>query len=132
MSKSNYDDSSIRSLKGAERVRQRPGVIFGSDDLKGAFHSVKELIGNSTDEARDGYGNVIEITLHKDNSISLRDHGRGVPMGWNDAEKRYNWDLIFNELYAGGKYDDDDDNYKYSVGLNGLGAASTQYVSELM
>ena len=126
----NYDDNSIRSLKGAERVRKRPGVMFGSDDIKGAFHTVKEIVGNSTDEGRAGFGNLIEINRYKDNSISVRDYGRGVPMGWNEAEGRYNWDLIFNELYAGGKYDEDDENYKFSVGLNGLGAASTQYTSE--
>lgn len=126
----NYDDNSIRSLKGAERVRKRPGVMFGSDDIKGAFHTLKEIVGNSTDEGRAGFGNLIEITYHKDGSISVRDYGRGVPMGWNEREERYNWDLIFNELYAGGKYDEDSETYKFSVGLNGLGAASTQYTSE--
>ena len=126
----NYDDNSIKSLKGAERVRMRPGVMFGSDDIKGAFHTFKEIIGNSTDEGRSGYGDLIEVVYYTDGSISVRDYGRGVPMGWNESEGRYNWDLIFNELYAGGKYETDGENYKYSVGLNGLGAASTQYTSE--
>lgn len=127
---SNYDDSSIKSLKGADRVRMRPGVMFGSDNIHGAFHTFKEIIGNSTDEGRAGFGDLIEVVYYADGSISVRDYGRGVPMGWNEAEGRFNWDLIFNELYAGGKYDTDGDNYKFSVGLNGLGAASTQYTSE--
>ena len=125
----NYNDDSIKSLKGADRVRLRPGVMFGSDNIKGAFHTFKEILGNSLDEARGGYGKEIEVVYYKDGSISVRDYGRGVPMGWNQSEKRYNWDLVFNELYAGGKYEDDE-VYKFSVGLNGLGAAAVQYVSE--
>lgn len=124
-----YNDDSIKSLKGADRVRLRPGVMFGSDNIKGAFHTFKEILGNSLDEARGGYGKEIEVVYYKDGAISVRDYGRGVPMGWNKAEKRYNWDLVFNELYAGGKYEDDE-VYKFSVGLNGLGAAAVQYVSE--
>lgn len=126
----NYDDSSIRSLKGAERVRERVNVMFGSNNLTGAFHTIKEIVGNALDECRAGFGDVIDVIWHKDDSISVRDYGRGVPLGWNEAEKRYNWDLVFNELYAGGKYDSDSDVYKYSIGLNGLGAASVQYTSE--
>ena len=124
-----YDDS-IKALKGAERVRRRPGVMFGSDDLNGAFHTVKEIVGNSLDEASDGYGNKIDVTLCKDNSIVVRDYGRGVPMGWNKKENRYNWDLIYNELYAGGKYVDAD--YEFHIGLNGLGCAAVQYTSKWM
>ena len=124
-----YDDASIKSLKGADRVRLRPGVMFGSDNIKGAFHTFKEILGNSLDEARGGYGKEIEVVYYKDGAISVRDYGRGVPMGWNKDEKRWNWDLVFNELWAGGKYEDDE-VYKYSVGLNGLGAAAVQYVSE--
>lgn len=130
MVKKDYDNNSIKQLKGAERVRQKPGVMFGSDNIKGAFHTFKEILGNSLDEARGGFGNTIEITYHKDGAISVRDFGRGVPMGWNEAEEQWNWHLVFNELYAGGKYDGKDDAYKYSVGLNGLGAAAVQYVSE--
>lgn len=126
----NYDDNSIRSLKGADRVRLRPEVMFGSADLKGAFHSFKEILGNALDEARAGFGKTVEVKFYSDGAISVRDYGRGVPMGWNKAEGRYNWELIFNELYAGGKYDDEDGNYKFSVGLNGLGAACVQYTSE--
>ena len=122
-------DNSIKQLKGADRVRLRPGVMFGSDNIKGAFHTVKEILGNSLDEARGGFGKEIELVYYMDGAISVRDYGRGVPMGWNKEEKRWNWDLVFNELYAGGKYDEDE-VYKYSVGLNGLGAAAVQYVSE--
>lgn len=124
-----YNDSSIKALKGADRVRKRPAVIFGSDDIRGAFHTVTEILGNSLDEARAGYGDKIYVTYHSDKSITIRDYGRGVPMGWNEAEQQYNWYLVFNEMYAGGKYDASD-AYKYSVGLNGLGAASVQYASE--
>lgn len=125
-----YDDNSIRSLKGAERVRERVNVMFGSNNLTGAFHTVKEIVGNALDECRAGFGDRVDVTWHSDGSISVRDYGRGVPLGWNEAENRYNWDLVFNELYAGGKYDTDSDLYKYSIGLNGLGAASVQYTSE--
>ena len=124
-----YNDNSIKSLKGAERVRERVNVMFGSDDIRGAFHTVVEIIGNSLDECRAGYGDKVIVTYHSDRTVSVRDYGRGVPMGWNEKEGRYNWDLIFNELYAGGKYGDNE-AYKYSVGLNGLGAASVQYTSE--
>ena len=123
-----YDNNSISMLKGADRVRKRPGVIFGSDDIEGCTHGFFEILSNATDEAKAGYGNRIEITLYKDNSIRIKDYGRGVPMDWNEKEKEYNYNLIFAELYAGGKYSDD--NYDYSLGLNGLGAAATQYSSE--
>lgn len=127
MAKKNYDNTSITSLKGADRVRKRPGVIFGSDDIEGCTHGFFEVLSNSTDEAKTGHGNKIEVIRYKDHSIEVRDHGRGVPMDWNEKEKRYNWELVFCELYAGGKYSDA--SYEYSLGLNGLGAAATQYSS---
>lgn len=127
--KDDYGNESISSLKGAERVRLRPGVIFGSDDLEGCAHGFFEILSNSTDEAKAGYGTKIETTRFKDGSIQVRDFGRGVPLDYNEAEKRYNWDLIYCELYAGGKYDKDSP-YKFSLGLNGLGACATQYTSE--
>lgn len=130
MVKIDYGNNSIKQLKGAERVRQKPGVMFGSDNIKGAFHTFKEILGNSLDEARGGFGDIIEVVYYRDGAISVRDYGRGVPMGWNEVEQNWNWHLVFNELYAGGKYDGKDDAYKYSVGLNGLGAAAVQYVSE--
>ncbi len=132
--KNNYDNSSISSLKGADRVRKRPSVIFGSDGIDGCYHSFFEILSNSIDEAREGYGNKIEVVYHLDNSITVRDYGRGIPMDYNKKEGRYNWELVFCELYAGGKYSNNDDitNYEYSLGLNGLGACATQYSSEYM
>ncbi len=128
-----YDDSSISSLKGADRVRLRPGVIFGSDGLDGCEHSFFEILSNSIDEAREGYGTEIEITRFADKSIEVKDNGRGIPMGYNENEKRYNWELIFCELYAGGKYKNNTgENYEYSLGLNGLGTCATQYASSYM
>lgn len=128
MAKKAYDNSSISALKGADRVRKRPGVIFGSDDLEGCIHGVFEIISNSVDEAKSGHGKKIEVSRFKDGSIQVRDYGRGIPMDWNEKEGRYNHELVFEELYAGGKYSDS--NYDYSLGLNGLGSAATQYASE--
>ncbi len=129
-----YDDRSIRALKGADRVRKRPAVIFGSDGLEGCEHSYFEILSNSVDEAREGHGNEILTVLYRDKSIKVDDHGRGVPLGYNKKEERWNWDLIYCELYAGGKYDNNNGSsaYEYSLGLNGLGACATQYSSEFM
>ena len=129
-----YNDQSITSLKGADRVRKRPAVIFGSDGLEGCEHSFFEILANSVDEAREGYGKKILVTVYADRSIEVEDAGRGVPLGWNEAEGRWNWDLIYCELYAGGKYDNNSDGsaYEYSLGLNGLGACATQYSSAYM
>ena len=126
-----YGNESIQSLKGADRVRKRPAVIFGSDGIEGCEHAVFEIISNSIDEARAGYGDKITVTRYKDGSIEVEDFGRGCPVDWNSNEQRYNWELLFCELYAGGKYDADGD-YEYSLGLNGLGLCSTQYSSEWM
>lgn len=126
-----YGNESISSLKGADRVRKRPGVIFGSDGLEGCEHAVFEILSNAIDEAREGYGNQITVTRYADKSIEVEDFGRGCPVDWNEAEQRYNWELVFCELYAGGKYNNDGgDNYEYSLGLNGLGSCATQYASE--
>lgn len=132
--KADYDNQSIKSLKGADRVRKRPAVIFGSDDLIGCQHSFIEILANSVDEAREGYGDKIIVKKYLDLSIEVEDFGRGVPLGYNEKEKRYNWELVFCELYAGGKYDNNDGNsaYEFSLGLNGLGATATQYSSEFM
>ncbi len=129
-----YGDQSIKSLKGADRVRKRPAVIFGSDDLIGCQHSVIEILANSVDEAREGYGDKIIVKKYLDLSIEVEDFGRGVPLGYNEKEKRWNWELVFCELYAGGKYDNNDGDaaYEFSLGLNGLGATATQYSSEYM
>ncbi|MCL2753644.1 MAG: toprim domain-containing protein [Defluviitaleaceae bacterium] len=133
MAKKQYGNESITQLKGADRVRLRPSVIFGSDGLEGCQHSIFEIISNSIDEAREGFGDRIEITLHKDGSITNADHGRGIPVDYNSTEDKYNWELVFCELYAGGKYNNNEsDNYQFSLGLNGLGLCSTQYASRFM
>lgn len=131
--KQEYGNESISSLKGAERVRKRPAVIFGSDGLEGCCHSFFEILSNSIDEAREGYGNVIEVTRFLDQSIEVRDHGRGIPLDYNEKEGKFNWELVYCELYAGGKYNNNEGGmYEYSLGLNGLGACATQYSSEYM
>lgn len=128
-----YDNNSIEQLEGADRVRKRPGVLFGSDGLGGCQHSVFEIISNAIDEARDGYGQKIIITYFSDNSIEVQDFGRGIPLDYNEKMKRFNWELLFCELYAGGKYKAaDEGRYEYSLGLNGLGLCATQYASEYM
>ncbi|MGN0609779.1 MAG: type IIA DNA topoisomerase subunit B [Oscillospiraceae bacterium] len=126
----NYDNESISMLKGEDRVRKRPAVIFGSDDIDGCKHSVFEIISNSIDEARSGHGDKIIVTYYRDKSIEVEDFGRGCPVDYNNAEQRFNWELVYCELYAGGKYDNND--YEFSLGLNGLGACATQYASEYM
>ena len=131
--KANYGNESISSLKGADRVRKRPGVIFGSDGLDGCEHAVFEILSNSIDEAREGHGRLITVTRYLDHSIEVEDMGRGCPVDYNTKEKRFNWELVYCELYAGGKYNNlDGDNYEYSLGLNGLGACATQYSSRYM
>ncbi|HHU91485.1 MAG TPA: DNA topoisomerase [Clostridiaceae bacterium] len=131
--KKNYGNESITSLKGADRVRLRPAVIFGSDGLEGCQHSFFEILSNSIDEAREGYGNLIRVIRHKDFSITIEDRGRGIPVDYNQKEERFNWELVYCELYAGGKYSNNTgENYEYALGLNGLGACATQYSSEYM
>ena len=131
--KATYDNESISSLKGADRVRKRPGVIFGSDGLEGCEHAVFEILSNAIDEARGGHGKLITVTRYTDRSIQVEDQGRGCPVDWNEKERRYNWELVFCELYAGGKYDNENsENYEFSLGLNGLGSCATQYASRYM
>ena len=128
-----YGNESISQLKGADRVRKRPGVIFGSDGLDGCEHAVFEILSNAIDEAREGYGKLITLTRYADKSVEVEDFGRGCPLDWNPNEKRFNWELVFCELYAGGKYmNNEGENYEYSLGLNGLGSCATQYASEYM
>ncbi len=132
-SQKEYGNESIKKLKGADRVRKRPAVIFGSDGLDGCEHSVFEIISNSIDEAREGYGKKIVVTRFLDHSVEVQDFGRGIPVDYNNREKCYNWELVFCDLYAGGKYDTNDGgSYEYSLGLNGLGLCATQYSSEYM
>ena len=126
-----YGNESISSLKGADRVRLRPAVIFGSDGLEGCEHAVFEILSNAIDEAREGYGKQILVTRFADHSIEVEDFGRGCPVDWNEKEGRYNWELVFCELYAGGKYQNNTGgDYEFSLGLNGLGSCATQYSSE--
>ncbi len=134
MKKAQYTNTNISQLKGADRVRKRPAVIFGSDGIDGCQHSFFEILSNSIDEAREGYGEKIVITRYLDKSIEVQDFGRGIPMDFNDKEQEYNWKLVFCEMYAGGKYNtnDSDGSYEYSLGLNGLGLCATQYSSEYM
>ena len=127
-----YDNESITSLKGADRVRKRPAVIFGSDGMEGCAHSIFEILSNSIDEAREGYGDKIIVTRFKDGSVQVEDFGRGMPVDYNQGEDRYNWELLFCVMYAGGKYTAGDDNYEFSLGLNGLGLCATQYASDWM
>lgn len=145
MSASSYNNESIRAIKGADRIRNRPEVMLGTRGIDGAKHTVIEIVGNATDEKLSGYGDKLIIKLYEDGSISVRDYGRGIPLGWNEAEQNWNYFLIFEELYAGGKYDDNQEllkkinaenawdkfninDYPYliTIGLNGLGAAATQ------
>ncbi len=131
--KKDYGNESISSLKGADRVRKRPGVIFGSDGLEGCEHAVFEILSNAIDEAREGHGTLITVTRFADRSIQVEDQGRGCPLDWNEKEQKFNWELVFCELYAGGKYNNTTgDNYEYALGLNGLGACATQYASRYM
>ena len=131
--KAEYTEESISQLKGADRVRKRPAVIFGSDGIEGCEHAVFEILSNSIDEAREGYGNEIVVTRFLDGSIEVLDHGRGMPMDYNEKEDRYNWELLFCEMYAGSKYNTNNGGtYEYSLGLNGLGLCATQYASEYM
>ncbi len=130
--KKEYGNESIKSLKGADRVRKRPAVIFGSDGLEGCEHSIFEIMSNSIDEAREGFGSKIVVTRFLDGSVEVQDFGRGIPVDYNKNEDKYNWELLFCEMYAGGKYDNDGENYEFSLGLNGLGLCATQYASRYM
>ncbi|HIU31903.1 MAG TPA: DNA topoisomerase [Candidatus Caccousia avistercoris] len=128
-----YNNESISMLKGADRVRLRPAVIFGSDGIEGCEHSIFEILSNSIDEAREGFGHEITVTRYEDLSVEVEDHGRGIPVDFNNKEQRYNWELVFCEMYAGGKYNNaENGSYEYSLGLNGLGLCATQYASEYM
>ena len=132
--KATYGNESIKSLRGADRVRKRPAVIFGSDGLEGCEHSIFEIMSNSIDEAREGRGNRIVVTRYLDGSYEVQDFGSGIPVDYNKNEKRENWELLFCEMYAGSKYDNAGGagSYEFSLGLNGLGLCATQYASEYM
>jgi len=131
--KPQYNNDSIVALKEEQRVRQKPAVIFGSDGVDGCEHAVFEIVSNSVDEAREGYGDKIIVSRFADKSVEVQDFGRGLPVDYNNTEKRYNWELVFCELYASGKYDNSSGgSYEFSLGTNGLGLCATQYASEYM
>ena len=131
--KGGYSDQDIEVLEGADKVRKRPAVIFGSNGIEGCEHSMFEILSNSIDEAREGYGDRIIITRYLDGSVEVQDFGRGIPVGFNEKYGKYNWELVFCEMYAGGKYKTNSGgSYEYSLGLNGLGLCATQYASEYM
>ena len=131
--KAGYGNDNISQLKGADRVRKRPAVIFGSDGLEGCQHSMFEILSNAIDEAREGFGDRVVVTRYEDKSIEVQDFGRGIPMDYNQNEKRFNWELIFCEMYGGGKFGPNSGgSYEFSLGLNGLGLCATQYSSEYM
>ena len=134
MAKKTISNEDITQLKGPDRIRLRPGVMLGSDGIDAVIQTVFEIVSNSIDEAREGYGDLINLTLFNDDSVEVEDFGRGIPLDYNNKEQRYNWELIFCELYAGGKYNNNSEsgNYEFAIGTNGLGACSTQYSSEYM
>lgn len=131
--KNSYGNHSLSTLEEKDKVRLRPGVIFGSDGIEGCRHTLLEIVANARDEAQEGFGNLIEVFRYKDHSIEVRDRGRGIPLEYNSKEEKYNWEIVFCILYGGGKYDNNSGgNYQYSIGLNGLGSAATQFASEYM
>lgn len=134
MSKKNsYSDQDIEVLEGADKVRKRPSVIFGSNGIEGCEHSMFEILSNAIDEAREGYGDRIIVTRFLDGTVEVQDFGRGIPVGYNEKYQKHNWELVFCEMYAGGKYKTNaGGSYEYSLGLNGLGLCATQYASAFM
>ena len=128
MGKSNYNSDKIVVLQGLDAVRLRPGMYIGTTGSKGMHHLLWEIVDNAVDEVANGYGTNITVTIHKDNSATVEDNGRGIPIDKHPTLKVSGVEVVFTQLHAGGKFNNE--NYSYSGGLHGVGASVTNALSE--